>query len=116
MKRFLGAYRLIPIVLLATGALFILKSTGLVLDGGYTLGERMASRGAPSMTVTIPASPSTALRTPSTPLPMAGAEPKQSWMQEMFNYPVLYPWVWETAEKRFLAAFANLNGRDYLCE
>ncbi len=87
MKRFLSAYRLIPIVLLATGALFFLKSTGLLLDGGYTLGERMATRGTQTMTVTIPASPSTPLRMPSTPLNLAGGEPRPSWMQETFNYP-----------------------------
>ncbi len=87
MNRMLGAYRLMPIVLLATGALFVLKSAGLVLEGGYTLGERMATRGTPTMTVTIPASPATSMATPSVPLNMAGNERRQSWMQEMFNYP-----------------------------
>jgi flagellar motility protein MotE (MotC chaperone) len=87
MTRMLGAYRLIPIVLLATGALFLLKSAGLFLEGGYTLGERMATRGTPTMTVTIPASPATSMATPSVSLNMASNERRPSWMQEMFNYP-----------------------------
>ena len=33
--------------------------------------------------------------------------------EEMFKYPVLYPWDWKTAEERFLKTFTALNGRDY---
>jgi hypothetical protein len=40
-------FRLIPIVLLAAIALFALKVSGLVFDGGYTLAERMENRNKP---------------------------------------------------------------------
>jgi len=87
MTRLLTSYRLLPIVLLAAGALFVLKSTGIILEGGYTLGERMALRETQTMTVTIPASPARTLPSSSQPLKIAGAEPDRSWMQEIFNYP-----------------------------
>ena len=38
MRR-LRDFRLVPVVLAAIIALFALKTLGLVLDGGYTLGE-----------------------------------------------------------------------------
>ena len=41
MIRFARDFRLIPVVLLATVCLFVLKVSGLVFDGGYTLGERI---------------------------------------------------------------------------
>lgn len=41
MIRFARDFRLIPIVLLATVCLFALKVSGLMFDGGYTLGERI---------------------------------------------------------------------------
>ena len=40
MIRLVPHFRLVPLVLVATIALFALKTFGLVLDGGYTLGER----------------------------------------------------------------------------
>ena len=43
MNKLLREIRLIPIVLLAIGSLFVLKIMGLVLDGGYTLGQRLGS-------------------------------------------------------------------------
>ena len=45
MIQFARDFRLIPIVLLATISLFALKLSGLVFDGGYTLGERLATLG-----------------------------------------------------------------------
>ena len=35
MNRWLRDFRLIPIVLIAIGSLFALKTVGLLLDGGY---------------------------------------------------------------------------------
>ena len=89
MKRLLREYRLIPIVLIATGCLFALKAMGLMFDGGYTLGQRL---GRDSIVVTtVPAAAPITLRSPTQPLEIAGQQPsgpKQlSWMQEMFNYP-----------------------------
>ena len=91
MNRWLRDFRLIPIVLLAVSALFVLKSTGLVFDGGFTLGQRLAKSGAPTMVVTtVTASPSIAMVSPSLPLDVSadGQPPRKvSWMREMFNYP-----------------------------
>ena len=41
MNRLLRDVRLIPIVLFATISLLVLKVSGLVFDGGYTLAQRM---------------------------------------------------------------------------
>ena len=41
MIRFARDFRLVPVVLLATVCLFALKVSGLVFDGGYTLGDRI---------------------------------------------------------------------------
>ncbi|MBV8791097.1 MAG: flagellar protein FlbB [Pseudolabrys sp.] len=77
-------FRLIPLVLLATVSLFALKVSGLIFDGGYTLGERLRDRNQPDkLTVTnsdsVPA---------VTPIVVANSQPatRQSWAQEMFNY------------------------------
>jgi flagellar motility protein MotE (MotC chaperone) len=88
MTKLLREFRLIPIVLVAIGCLFALKSLGLVLDGGYTLGQRFGGGGKLIVT-TVPASPSVELRSPSIPLNAPAAQQsgsKPSWMQEMFNY------------------------------
>ena len=85
MIKSLREFRLIPIVLIAVGCLFALKSIGLVLDGGYTLGQRLSGNTLVVTTVPVPAS--TQMRSPAAPLEVAGAQPGRSWMQEMFNYP-----------------------------
>jgi flagellar motility protein MotE (MotC chaperone) len=83
MIRFKRDVRLIPLVLVATASLFLLKVSGLVLDGGYTLGERLAGAGksdlTPTTADTIPAVP---------PIIIAGQEPPrpQPWAREMFNF------------------------------
>lgn len=41
MIRFARDFRLIPVVLLATVCLLVLKVSGLVFEGGYTLGDRI---------------------------------------------------------------------------
>ena len=88
MIRFARDFRLIPIVLLATIALFALKVSGLVFDGGYTLAEHIENHNKPGLQTAAPES------VPAYPKiivaddahhPGASA-PKQSWAQEMFNY------------------------------
>lgn len=89
MTRWLREFRLMPVVLIAIGCLFALKTIGLIFDGGYTLGQRLGS--SETLVVTrVPVAPTTELRSTSTPLEIASAQsqtPKRSWMQEMFNYP-----------------------------
>jgi flagellar motility protein MotE (MotC chaperone) len=73
-------------VLVATVSLFALKVSGLVFDGGYTLGERLAGDDKSDLT------PTTADSIPdSTPIIFTNGDPsaqsaKQSWAREMFNY------------------------------
>jgi flagellar motility protein MotE (MotC chaperone) len=79
-------FRLMPIVLIATGCLFGLKSFGLLFDGGYTLGQRLGN--GTLVVTTVPIAPVTQLRSPAVPLETPSApSSKVSWMQEMFNYP-----------------------------
>ena len=52
MIRLARDFRLIPVVLIATICLFALKVSGLVFDGGYTLGERLQDRYKTGLTVT----------------------------------------------------------------
>ena len=84
--KLLREYRLIPVVLIATGALFALKAAGLLLDGGYSLGQRL-TRGETLVVTTVPMTPTQQLRSPATPLPPPEGTRQRSWMQEMFNYP-----------------------------
>lgn len=89
MKSVLRDVRLIPVVLLATVSLFALKVSGLVLDGGYTLGERLQGRDKTDMTVTsaatIPEFPKVVYADQRAAEAAAKAAPK-SWAQEMFNF------------------------------
>jgi flagellar motility protein MotE (MotC chaperone) len=88
MIRIARDFRLIPIVLLAAIALFALKVSGLVFDGGYTLAERIENRNKPSLQIaapeSVPAYPKIVVADDAHH-PGASA-PKQSWAQEMFNY------------------------------
>jgi len=76
--------RLIPVVLVATISLFVLKVSGIVLDGGYTLGERLEARGNPALHVT------SAEAVPEFPkIVVADKTPGKKripWAQEMFNF------------------------------
>src|SRR5689334_12928617 len=89
MTRWFREFRLMPVVLIGIGSLFVLKTIGLIFDGGYTLGQRLGSNE--TLVVTrVPMSPTIELHAKSTPLEIASAQPqgaKRSWMQEMFNYP-----------------------------
>jgi flagellar motility protein MotE (MotC chaperone) len=86
MSRWLGDVRLLPIVLIAIGCLFALKTIGLMTEGGYTLGQRLGGSGTLVVT-TVPAAQVAQLHSPAVPLEVASAQPPKSWMQEMFNYP-----------------------------
>ncbi|RDV05198.1 MotE family protein [Undibacter mobilis] len=84
-------FRLIPIVLLATICLLGLKVTGLVFDGGYTLGERLAERGKPAgMTVTsskdLPDYPRIVVAGEPSPPETPAANAASPWAKEMFNF------------------------------
>ena len=76
--------RLIPVVLVATVSLFVLKVSGIVLDGGYTLGERLEGRDKTALHVTaadtVPESPKIVVadKTPG--------KKRIPWAQEMFNF------------------------------
>jgi flagellar motility protein MotE (MotC chaperone) len=80
MTGLLHRLRLIPIVLVAAIGLFLLKVTGIVLDGGYTLG---AGHQAKSDRAVSEAAMIT--RTAQTPDQQPGRS--RSWTQDTFGYP-----------------------------
>lgn len=90
MIKYVRDFRLIPVVLIASACLFALKMTGIIADGGYTLGaghlaktDRIARESAKMVTTQL-------LRPPAITeerLADAAAPAKQSWAQEMFGYP-----------------------------
>jgi flagellar motility protein MotE (MotC chaperone) len=87
MNRLLRDFRIIPVVLVAISALFILKSTGLIFNGGYTL----AGADDGDITVTVPQRPAATAAAPATAAPatteMPPPRPSRSWAQQMFNFP-----------------------------
>jgi len=109
MTRLIRDFRIIPIVLVAISALFILKSAGLIFNGGYTLAsadDRVVSGTVPrppEATVTIPAAPQTAV-----PLPQRS----RSWAQQMFNFPDVTGSVGEPAPKQEQKAKAKAAPKD----
>jgi flagellar motility protein MotE (MotC chaperone) len=74
--------RLIPIVLVAAAGLFVLKVTGIVMDGGYTLGAGHQAKNDRALRE----QPTVVVRSVQTTSPQEPARPK-SWAQEMFGYP-----------------------------
>ncbi|HZD88929.1 MAG TPA: hypothetical protein VE224_02415 [Pseudolabrys sp.] len=96
MTRFARSVRLLPVVIIAAVCLFALKVSGLLFDGGYTLGERLADRGKPQLTVTsagsVPTYPKIvmadgSIRAATGSGPQAGPRHSQaSWADQMFNY------------------------------
>jgi len=81
MNRLLRDFRLIPVVLVAISALFVLKSTGLIFNGGYTLAN--SDDGDVTGSVQQPQAAPTPLSTAETPAPL----PPRSWAQQVFNFP-----------------------------
>jgi flagellar motility protein MotE (MotC chaperone) len=89
MTRWVREFRLMPVVLIGIGSLFVLKTLGLMFDGGYTLGQRLGSNDTLVIT-RVPMPPTVELQSKTAPLEIASAQPqgtKRSWMQEMFSYP-----------------------------
>lgn len=94
MIGFARTVRIVPVVIVAAVCLFALKVSGLLFNGGYTLGERLAERGKPQMKITtadsVPAYPKIVLADGKTvPPPASGTPPKDSrlsWAEAMFNY------------------------------
>jgi flagellar motility protein MotE (MotC chaperone) len=77
MIRFIRDFRLIPVVLIATISLFVLKSMGLVFGGAY-LFDVLPTRNADDRDITgTVIAPGRGAATPA----------RQSWAQEMFNFP-----------------------------
>jgi len=84
MMRFGRDVRLLPIVLVATISLFVLKVSGLIFNGGYTLAERMDHNRNDLKIVSadsVPAFPKIVMADR-----LNDAEPKQSWAKDMFNF------------------------------
>lgn len=90
MKTFWRDLRLIPVVLLATVCLLVLKVSGLVFDGGYTLAERLQKRDSTGLKITtaesVPQYPKIVVADAAAPksAPRAGAS--KPWAQDMFNF------------------------------
>jgi flagellar motility protein MotE (MotC chaperone) len=90
MIRALRDFRIIPIAIVAISCLFVLKSLGLIFDGGYTLGDlgRYADEG--DITGTAPQNSETRAPAPAAdvqPAPVPARPPQRSWAQQMFNFP-----------------------------
>jgi flagellar motility protein MotE (MotC chaperone) len=93
--RFLRDLRLVPVVLIATIALFALKALGLMLDGGYLFDNPSDLRDKPEITSTIAAPGPAGLKPPgrnpvaSKPPPKQSPKPssRPSWAQDLFNFP-----------------------------
>ncbi|MDO8875493.1 MAG: flagellar protein FlbB [Pseudolabrys sp.] len=88
MMRWARDFRLIPIVLLASVCLLGLKVSGIIFDGGYTLGDRLRDRAnPPGMTVadgnSVPDFPKITFADQAAPDAPAA---KMPWAKEMFGY------------------------------
>jgi flagellar motility protein MotE (MotC chaperone) len=81
MIRQLRDVRLIPVVLIAAISLFALKTIGLVLNGHYALDDVRTAGDDISGSILGAPSPARGAAPPKT------QSNKQSWAQEMFNYP-----------------------------
>jgi flagellar motility protein MotE (MotC chaperone) len=81
MTRFVREFRLIPVVLLATVSLFVLKVSGLFFDGGYTL--RFATPLPDRIVVESAAKAPAPGEAPANPT----VRGRLSWAQDMFNFP-----------------------------
>ena len=90
MIRLARDFRLIPVVLIATISLFALKVSGIIFDGGYTLGERLQNRARPGMQITsadsVPEYPKIVIADQQAMPAAAATSPRTSWAKEMFNF------------------------------
>jgi flagellar motility protein MotE (MotC chaperone) len=87
MMRSLRDVRLVPVVLVAAGALFVLKFTGLVTEGSYTLGAgHRAKADRIAYEAQLARDKSVASKVAASN-PLSGAEAiKQAWSKETLNY------------------------------
>lgn len=87
MIRWVRDFRIVPVVLAAIIVLFTLKTLGLVLDGGYTLGDLTGVFGNDDA-VDITGATGAPNRTDAEPA-MSRPPPRRqpSWAQQMFNFP-----------------------------
>jgi flagellar motility protein MotE (MotC chaperone) len=76
MMRFVRDFRLIPFALVGIASLFLLKTTGLLINGSYVLGGPDAADSIITGSTSAPSA-----KAPAAP------KQRQSWAQEMFNYP-----------------------------
>jgi len=84
MIRYLRDFRLVPIVLFATIALFALKTTGLILQGHYALDDLRNADDMADISGSLAGAGSPARGTiAKNDKPVAA----QSWAQQMFNFP-----------------------------
>lgn len=90
--RHFGEFRLLPVVLCAAACLLTLKAIGIVRDGGYTLANSPAGGH-------VPVADARANEVKEAPAKAV----KQSWAQEMFNYPDITGSVPETKPSNKLA-------------
>jgi flagellar motility protein MotE (MotC chaperone) len=81
MNRLFHRIRLVPIVLVAAAGLFLLKVTGIVIDGGYTLGAGHQAKSDRAFRE------ATVITRPAQTAQHQEPARKQSWAQEMFGYP-----------------------------
>ena len=68
MIRLVRDFRLLPVVIFAATALFVLKLFGLLLNGGYIIAHPRAAQAQDDAPVTV-------------------SPPRRSWAQDMFGYP-----------------------------
>ena len=111
MTRLIRDFRIIPVVLIAISALFVLKSTGLIFNGGYTL----AGSDDNLVTGTVQRPPQTTAVAPSkeAPVPLPSrSPPSQSWAQQVFNFPAVTGAVGETPPKQEQKAKAKPAPKD----
>ncbi|MGE3145473.1 MAG: MotE family protein [Pseudorhodoplanes sp.] len=84
---FLRDVRIIPVVLLATGALFTLKVTGVFTGTGYVLGksedEQKLRRAQDRAAIQAASQPGAVAPSQA----QAAAQGRRSWAQEVFNFP-----------------------------
>jgi flagellar motility protein MotE (MotC chaperone) len=76
MMRFVRDFRILPLALVGVAALFLLKTTGLLVDGSYSLKNLDQADAIVTGSTNSPAN-----------APGAPPRQRQSWAQEMFNYP-----------------------------
>ena len=84
MTRLIRDLRLIPVVLLATASLLGLKVLGIVLDGGFALGDESATQPV----VRADAAPRRGrVLSEDRPAPALDQRSKTAWARDMFNFP-----------------------------